>query len=133
MHNAAVINMPDLSPIFNNNQLCRLATFIVDKTDANSIRKDIYGHLKRPARNNSIDGMEVQNAAPTFFSSRENLDGVTNKSQLEIHFGSILKENGESILDESNAEIIAVGEYVYNVIDYHLHADNYYELILSED
>ncbi|MFA5252708.1 MAG: hypothetical protein WC454_09020 [Phycisphaerae bacterium] len=77
--------------------------------------------------------MEIQNAAPTFFSSRENLDGVTNKSQLSIHFGTILKENSEPILDNENNDIVAVGEFIYNVIDFHLHADNYYELILSED
>lgn len=125
--------MPDLSSIFCDNQLCRFATFTVNKNDANSIQKDIYGHLKRPARNNSFDGMEIQNAAPTFFSSRENLDGVTNKSQLSIHFGTILKENSEPILDNENNDIVAVGEFIYNVIDFHLHADNYYELILSED
>lgn len=108
---------------------CRPATYIVDASNADSDEHEIVVSFSR----DNAPALGLQNANPVAYMKASDVPGISNASGLIIHYGKLLDERDEPILDESGEEIIAENEYTYKVVSAHFDAFGLVMVELSLD
>lgn len=107
-----------LLEIFDIDLGARPATYTEDYTVDEPIEHEIPVAFLR----DQAQTFEVQNAAPAAWARTEDVPNIGTKSKLVIHYGYLLDENGNRILDESREPIIAENEFTYYVSAVHADA-----------
>ena len=105
----------DLSEMFDIDLGARPATFVVDGADANSAESEIAVAFSR----DQSSSFGAQNASPTAWAQSADVAGITNQSELIVHYGYLLAEDGSRIQTEDGEDIIAENEFTYDVKNHH--------------
>ncbi len=123
------MNIP-LDEIFSDTLgITRPATFVVDKNDASSDTYDIQVAFSRDVS----DSYGAQNASPTVWTSTASIPGITNASQIIVHYGTLETESGEEMTTEDGEPIVLENEFTYNVRRAHADAFGVTTMELSLD
>ena len=61
------------------------------------------------------DSYGAQNASPTVWTSTASIPGITNASQIIVHYGTLETESGEEMTTEDGEPIVLENEFTYNV------------------
>ena len=107
----------------------RPATFVVDASDADSEEYEIIVAFNR----DNAQTFAVENSNPVAYAKTSEVPGITNASGLIVHYGYLLDENNQPILDESGDTIIAENEFTYKVVPPHNDAFGLTSMQLSLD
>ena len=108
--------MSFLSPnIFDPRNGARPATYIEDYTASPTVEHEINIAFKRDSQSDTFGESRASNYNPVAWALTTDLPNVSISSKIIVHYGFFEDENGNEILDQSGAAIIAENEYTYFV------------------